>query len=163
MNEITPTPKVQTIENATLDDVRPGDHLDWEWTRVRNGVTITSQRVGIAYHRDSDGDWWAVEGGWLTQGEGKDITLTIRRPAVEEVELPTEPCVLTDVRLREALVAGAALWTGLEVVVAGFAGRAVVMRVRDLVAFTLPDGIRARRDGEHEDGTPRFVTEEGRG
>ena len=24
-------------------------------------------------------------------------------------------------------------------------------------AFTLPDGTRARRDGEHEDGTPRFV------
>ena len=88
MNEITPTPKVQTIENATLDDVRPGDHLDWEWTRVRNGVTITSQRVGIAYHRDSDGDWWAVEGGWLTQGEGKDITLTIRRPIQD---LPTKP------------------------------------------------------------------------
>ncbi|MCV7565088.1 hypothetical protein M3E78_005695 [Micrococcus luteus] len=79
-----------------------------------------------------------------------------RAPHAEEVELPTEPCVLTDVRLREALVAGVALWTGLEVVAAGFNGLAAVHPVSDLTAFTLPDGIRARRDGDHPDGEPRF-------
>ena len=78
----------------------------------------------------------------------------------EEVELPGVPCALTDVQIREALAAGVALWTGLEVVVVGFNGRAVVMRVRELVTFTLPDGTRGRRDGNHEDGTPRFVKED---
>ena len=81
-------------------------------------------------------------------------------PPAKEVELPDEPCVLTDVQIRETLAAGVTLWTGLEVVVAGSPGRAVVMRIRDLTAFTLPDGTRARRDGEHEDGRPRFVEDD---
>ena len=36
-------------------------------------------------------------------------------------------------------------------------GRFRVRRPYELTAFTLPDGTRARCDGEHEDGTPRFV------
>ncbi|MDO4240861.1 hypothetical protein [Micrococcus sp.] len=80
------------------------------------------------------------------------------RPA-EEVELPGEPCVLTDVRLREALATGLALWTGLEVVAVGFDGCALVYPTWDITAFTLPDGTRARRDGDHADGGPRFVKE----
>ena len=78
-------------------------------------------------------------------------------PPAVEVEMPGEPCVLTDVRLREALVAGVALWTGLEVVVAGFNGRAVVHPISDIAAFTLPYGTRVRRDGDRADGAPRFV------
>ena len=79
--------------------------------------------------------------------------LTPNHPAVEEVDLPSEPCVLTDVQLRD----GVALWTDLVAVATGFNRRAVTIPNNDLAAFTLPDGTRARRDGEHEDGTPRFV------
>ncbi len=32
-----------------------------------------------------------------------------------------------------------------------------VCQTTHIAAFTLPDGTRARRDGEHADGTPRFV------
>ena len=47
MNENT-NPDVKTIENATGDDVRPGDHITWEQTEVRKGVTRTVRREGIA-------------------------------------------------------------------------------------------------------------------
>ena len=87
MDETT-TPRMQTITPATLDDGRPGDHITWEQTRVRYGLTITTRREGIAHRRDGDGDWCTAEGGWLTDGEGEGITLTIRRP-VQDV--PTEP------------------------------------------------------------------------
>ena len=80
-------PNVQVIENATRDDVRPGDHLTWTKTWTEDGVKITRRREGIAHHRDVDGDWWAKEGNYLTVGEGERITITIRRPAQE---LPTE-------------------------------------------------------------------------
>ena len=76
---------VQIIENATRDDIRPGDHVTWEWTREAGGVTITERREGIAHHRDSFGDWWPEKGWWITNGEG--VTLTIRRTAQEP---PTE-------------------------------------------------------------------------
>ena len=75
----------QTIENATLDDVRPGDHLTWKWVQEIDGVTVKSSHEGIAHHQDEYGDWWTEGGMWLTSvGAG---TLTIRRTAPE---LPTE-------------------------------------------------------------------------
>lgn len=80
-------PTVQVIENATRDDVRPGDHVTWEHTGARDGVTTFERREGIAHHRESTGDWCSETGAWITCGEGDDITLTIRRPAQE---LPTE-------------------------------------------------------------------------
>lgn len=74
-----PDANVKVIENAARDDVRPGDHITWDHTRSRGGVNITAHREGVAYHRDENGDWWAEDGTLLTDGEGKNITLTIRR------------------------------------------------------------------------------------
>lgn len=93
MDKNTPTPRMQTIENATRAGGRPGDHITWEQTEVRYGLTITTRREGIAHHRDSSDDWCTAESGWLTDGEGPGITLTIRRP-VQDV--PTEPGTVLD-------------------------------------------------------------------
>ena len=79
-------PTVQTIENATRDDVRPGDHITWTRVKEIDGGTITERREGIAYHLDSEGDWWAQDGALLTDGWGGGITLTIRRPAAQDGE-----------------------------------------------------------------------------
>ena len=73
-------PNAQTIENATPDEVRQGDHITWEETDTRKGVTRTVRREGIAHHRDSFGEWWTEGRGLITNCEG--ITLTIRRPAL---------------------------------------------------------------------------------
>ena len=79
MNENT-NPDVKTIENATGDDVRPGDHVTWDDVEEERGMTITTRREGIAHHRDLDGDWWTEDGMWITFGESEGDTLTIRRP-----------------------------------------------------------------------------------
>lgn len=78
-------PTVQTIENASLDDVRFGDHITWEEGRVYYGVTAFERHEGIAHHRDSYGDWCTEEYGQITRGEGEGITITIRR-AVQDGE-----------------------------------------------------------------------------
>ena len=78
-------PTVQTIENATRDDVRPGDHITWEYFEESGGVTIFERREGIAHRRDSEGDWWPEGDKCITFGEGEGITLTIRR-AVQDGE-----------------------------------------------------------------------------
>lgn len=80
-------PNVKIIENATRDDVRPGDHLIRAHVWETCGVTVTDRREGIAHYRDDEGDWRTKEGMWLTHREGEDTTLTIRRTAPE---LPTE-------------------------------------------------------------------------
>ena len=74
---------MQIIENATLDAGRSGDHIVWEHTETFHGVTRTVRREGIAHHRDQEGDWCTEEGRWITNGEGEDIILTIRRPVAE--------------------------------------------------------------------------------
>ena len=111
-------------------------------------------RGGHAHRQDVDGDWMA-EGQtavtWAALRADRPDAITVwpaPTPPAVEVEMPSEPCVLTDVQLREALAAGVALWTGLEVVVTGFNGRAVVHPISDITAATLPDGTRARRDGD---------------
>ena len=119
-------PNVKIIEHVTRDDVRPGDHLVWESTREKDGVTITERREGIAHHRDSFGDWWTEGGAWLTLGEGEGVTLTIRRPIQE---LPTEPGAVivpadgheyieatlggVTCRTREAFLSAGGLWMGV--------------------------------------------------
>ena len=72
-------PNVKTIENASTDDVHPGDHLTRARVWETCGVTVTDRREGIAHHRNDEGDWYTKEGMWLTNSEGKDTTLTIRR------------------------------------------------------------------------------------
>lgn len=81
MNTHTDT-NVQIIENATLDDVRPGDHI----TGTRRtwgmcGVTYFERCEGVAHHRHSDGRWETAQNGWLPNPEGNDVdvTITIRR------------------------------------------------------------------------------------
>ena len=80
-------PNVKIIKNATRDDVRPGDHVTWEYTGAREGVTTFERREGIAHHRDSDGDWCAEGGRYITYSEGYGRTITIRRTVQE---LPTK-------------------------------------------------------------------------
>lgn len=79
VTEYTSDPTVKIIENARLDGVRPGDHLVWEHTREVDGVTTTVRREGVAHRRDEHGTWWTKDGMWITTGEVKDTTLTIRR------------------------------------------------------------------------------------
>ena len=79
-------PNVQIIENATRDDVRPGDHITWMHVEEIDSVATKHHREGIAHHRDRDGDWRAKDEACITIGEG--TTLTIRRTGPE---LPTEP------------------------------------------------------------------------
>lgn len=137
-------------QDCTRKDIREGDLMEAQVSDLLRG--------GVAHHQDAAGDWWTEGGYRLTGGARRPLRrIPAPTPPAEEVDLPGVPCVLTDVQLREALAAGVALWTGLEVVVAGFDGRAVTHPAQDLTAFTLPDGTRARRDGDHADGTPRFV------
>lgn len=79
-------PNMQTIENATRADVRPGDHVVFLHAWKRDGLTVTARREGVAHHLD-DGNWCTEAGMYITLGVGDDITLTIRRPVPE---LPTE-------------------------------------------------------------------------
>ena len=78
-------------------------------------------------------------------------------PPAEEVDLPTE----FGASIRDVKVHGGEVNIGHKISVCG--GTAWVddqgglIPANYLTAFTLPDGTRARRDGEHEDGTPRFV------
>ena len=134
---------------APDDPLHAGDEVWREWCGV------STRGIFDVQHPDSQ--VYTAERGHL--GHRAIGTWCVRRripaptPPAEEVELPTEPCVLTDVQLRD----GVALWTDLVAVATGFNRRAVTIPNNDLAAFTLPDGTRARRDGEHEDGTPRFV------
>ena len=83
MNTHTDT-NVKIIENATRDDVRPGDHITWEQTQSPDGATIYERREGIAHHRDHYGDWCTKGGMWLTDLAGEGTTITIRRPITKE-------------------------------------------------------------------------------
>lgn len=75
---------VQVIKNATHDDVVPGDHITWEWTREHCDMSFTNARAGVAYHRDADGDWWTQAGMLITDWHREGPTLTIRRPITKE-------------------------------------------------------------------------------
>ena len=129
---------------APGDPLHAGDEV-WRWW-----CGVSTRGIFDVQHPDSQ--VYTAERGHL--GHRAIGTWCVRRripaptPPAEEVELPGVPCALTDVRLREALAAGVALWTGREVVVSGFNGCASAHPAQDLAAFTLPDGTRARRDGE---------------
>ena len=76
-----PDTNVKIIENATRDDVRPGDHVAWERSVASGDVTTALRREGIAHHRDHYGDWCTKGGMWLTDLASEDSTITIHRPA----------------------------------------------------------------------------------
>lgn len=76
------SPTFNTIENANLDDVIPGDHLTWTSTTGAGGMTLTVRREGIAHHySDGDGVWCTKDGVWIAGRVSEGVTLTIRRPA----------------------------------------------------------------------------------
>lgn len=79
----TTTTRVQTIENASLDDVSPGDHITWTRVWERDGVAVKIIYEGIAHHRGDDDDWWTKGGMYITNGEDEGVTITIRRPVQE--------------------------------------------------------------------------------
>ena len=74
---------VQIIENVTLDDIEPGDHVIWECAREFYGAIFATRREGIAYDQE-DGDWCTETDMRLTDGEGEGITIMIRRPIIKE-------------------------------------------------------------------------------
>ena len=82
MTEYTSDPTVKIIENASLDDVCPGDHITWEVTETIRGLTNTARREGIAHHRDAFNNWRTKDGDCITlsEGESEGVTITIHRP-----------------------------------------------------------------------------------
>ena len=119
------TPNVQTVENARLYDVRPGDHITWERTLTGRGVTIVERRDGIAHYRDNEGDWCSEEDLYITAGEGENITIRIRRTLGVLPSKPLTVIVPNDgheyitatfggvtYRAREAVLTRGGLWAG---------------------------------------------------
>lgn len=114
---------VKIIENASTDDVLPGDHLTWERVKEIGGVASTERREGIAHRRDGCGDWLTKDRAWITDAARTSFTLTIRRTVKE---LPTNPGAVIipadgheyieatmrgeTVRAREATRSGAGGW-----------------------------------------------------
>lgn len=133
-------------QDCIREDIREGDLVERRF--------LDAVYVGVAHHQDEDGDWWTEKDWRITYGD----QWTLRRipalvPPAEEVEPPTEFGAV----IRDVEVEGGNMGTRMVCDGGGYciAGRRFLMR--QITAFTLPDGTRARRDGEHEDGTPRFV------
>lgn len=80
--------KYETIENASLNDVQPGDYVVWEYAREVGGVTEKDSRAGVAAYRSGRGDWHTESDARITWGEYEGVTITIRRTTQE---LPTKP------------------------------------------------------------------------
>ncbi|MDY6054362.1 hypothetical protein [Micrococcus sp.] len=93
-----------------------------------------------------------------------EAALAAPTPPAEEVELATKhPAHLLDVQNDDGdtcahmALCGAGYWHGVDQ-----DGDIRAWGPWRLTAFTLPDGTRAHRDGEREDGKPRFVKEDGK-
>ena len=129
----------------------------------RDGFFI---RAGIAHRQDQDGDWRDAGGRVITNAAwraDRPDAVTVwpaPTPPAEEVQLPGEPRRLTDVALSGGEKIAEAAWTGAVLLYARhpLATNLVVAPADQIEQWTL-DGTRARRDGEREDGTLRFVKE----
>ena len=140
---------------APGDPLHAGDEV-WRWW-----CGVSTRGTFDVQHPDSQ--VYTAERGHL--GHRAIGTWCVRRripaptPPAEEVELPGEyPAHLLDARGWDderfaymALDAGGH-WCGVDQ-----EGVARAWPIRWIAAFTLPDGTRARRDGDHADGKPRFV------
>lgn len=151
-------PEDHDAPHHDVDQIRPGDFV---WQMDWSGVV----RAGIAHRQDRAGDWEAENGyliTWASRRADRPDAITVwpaPTPPAEEVELPGKhPAHITDVETDGGhACAYMALdldgdWCGVSTT-----GLFLDRRPQDLAAFTLPDGTRVRRDGEHEDGTPRFI------
>ena len=159
-------------ERTNPEDDRPWEPLNGP---VRVGDEVRQERAGITTTAvvgrvDDGGDPWTDWGDPWTDGGAligllRHGTWYVRRtipaptPPAEEVELPGEhPAHLLDVEIT-----GRAKCVHMELDRYGYwigvdqEGYPRQWPLRWIAAFTLPDGTRARRDGEHEDGEPRFV------
>ena len=133
------------------DRIKAGDYV----AQVDDSDFI---RAGIAHRRDEAGDWM-TEGGvyitWAAVRAAHPDALTVwpaPTPPAEEVEWePQFGDVIYDVEVSglrfPGLVFDGSRWCS----------HGARKGSGALTACTLPDGTRARRDGEHEDGTPRFI------
>ena len=140
---------VKIIENATRDDVRPGDHVTFESTYTMLGATFYERREGIAHHQDEAGGWRAEADALLTDGEGDGTTLTIRRPTQE---LPTKPGTVIVVndgheyveavvrgvvwRTREAVLGPDSRWRGVWRMDSGYVASSWSVRPEEITPWT---------------------------
>ena len=152
-------------ERTNPEDDRPWEPLNGP---VRVGDEVRQEAFGFAVtavvaRMDGRGDPLTAEGAII--GDLRHGTWYVRRtvpaptPPAEEVELQGEhPAHLLDVEIT-----GRAKCVHMELDRYGYwigvdqEGYPRQWPLRWIAAFTLPDGTRARRDGEHEDGEPRFV------
>lgn len=125
-----------------------------------------SIRAGIAYHQDTFGEWRSNDSRYLIwvndASADRPDAVTVwpaPTPPAVEVEMPGKhPAHITDVgSTRGDVYSYMALdrhgdWCGVN-----SHGEFGALAPRHLAAFTLPDGTRARRNGEHADGAPRFI------
>ena len=138
---------------APGDPLHAGDEV-WRWW-----CGVSTRGIFDVQHPDSQ--VYTGERGHL--GHRAIGTWCVRRripaptPPAEEVELPAEfGAVITDVEIDEELehdTIGRLIRVGC----CWYDDDENNWVTADLAAFTLPDGTRARRDGEREDGEPRFV------
>ena len=111
---------IHIIENATRDDVRPGDHVTWENTGAREGVTTFERREGIAHHRDSDGDWCTEEDRYITYSEGDGRAITIRRTVKDLPDKMNSVIVPSDGHKRIEAVMNDKTWYAREAVLGAY-------------------------------------------
>ena len=151
-------PDAHGAPHHDVKEIKPGDYV----AQVDQNGFI---RGGIAHRQDGEGDWRTGDGDLLTWAAiraDRPEAVTVwpaPTPPAEEIALPTEhPAHITDVetshgtRCAYMALDRQGLWIGVNQ-----DGEFRLCRHTGLVAFTLPDGTRARRDGDHEDGTPRFI------
>lgn len=122
-------------------------------------------RHGLAHHQDEYGDWQTEDGAfitWASRRADRPDALTVwpaPTPPAVEVEIPGEfGAVILNPRwggrsYARAVHLGEGVWAA-EITPGA---NVYTHLLRDLTSATLPDGTRARRDGDRPDGTPRFV------
>ena len=108
------------IENATRDDIQTGDHVTWEYTGERDGVTTFERREGIAHHRNRNGDWCTEEGRYITYSEGYGRTITIRRAAKTLPDKMNSVIVPSDGHKRIEAVMNGKTWYAREAVLGAY-------------------------------------------